>query len=531
MDFQRLWNDFLERLGQLWHLIQDGIVNTFNLAQDASIFLILVVPLLTAIICGLSGKKRVMEIASIGGVSLTAFFGILLVRSVLAFTPNILPPARFGGFFYADALSAYLVLIICVIGLLATFYAVGYMGHEHSAGLFSDGKLREFYFLLNLFIFTMLLAAVANNLGVLWVAIEATTLASAFLVGFYDREESVEAAWKYLIIGSVGITFALFGTVLVYFSALSAFKSCGMASTLNWRDLVERDCAIYLDPHILKLAFVFILIGYGTKAGLAPMHTWLPDAHSQAPTPISVLLSGVLINAAMYGILRFHHLLGISPVGPDFSSMLLLVFGLLSLAIATPFILVQQDYKRLLAYSSIKHMGIIATGIGLGSPLAIFGSLLHILNHALAKALIFMSAGNLLLKFKTKEIALVKGVMKIIPATGALLLLGTLAISGVPPFNLFVSEFLILSASFAGQQFWVAGLILLFLVIAFAGFFYHISHMAFGSAKAPLAFGEANSSSFFPLTVLLAFVLLLGFYIPGPLHELLQQAVKVVRPW
>lgn len=517
-------------MAQIYDILRDGFSYAVGTLQDVSIFLILLVPLLSAILCGVIGKKRVMERTSVCAAFITALSGMALVSRVVAMPPGTSPVPRLGGLLYADALSAYLVLIICFISLMITLYSLGYIGYEYSIELFGKAKLRQYYFLLNLFVFTMLLAAVANNLGVLWVAVEATTLASAFLVGFYNREESIEAAWKYLIIGSVGITFALFGTVLVYFSALSVFKALGSPGTLNWTDLVNPSIATQMDPHILKLAFIFVLIGYGTKAGLAPMHTWLPDAHSQAPTPISALLSGVLINAAMYGILRFHHLLAASPVGPDFSSNLLLFFGLLSIAVATPFIMVQKDYKRLLAYSSMKHMGIIATGIGLGTPLAIYGALLHILNHALAKAFIFMSAGNLSLKFKTKEIALVKGIAKILPMTSALLLLGTFAIMAVPPFNLFVSEFLILSASFLGGNFLVGSLVLLLVVLAFAGFIFHISHMILGVPIKPLPPGEVNPSSFLPLSILLGLVILLGLYVPGPLHELLQQATKLVKP-
>ncbi len=527
MNIQQRWNEVLQRIESWAHLLQSWLSSLFFFLQENAPYFLLAIPLCTAIVCAVIGRKRLMEQISVWGSALTALFGYFLLQNVLTTPSYVTIQARLGGLLYADSLSAYLVLIICVLGLLAAFYSVGYLGHEYEQGVFGGGRLREYYFLFNLFIFTMLLAALANNLGVLWVAIEATTLASAFLVGFYNKEESLEAAWKYLIIGSVGITFALFGTVLVYFSTLDLAHV--ESRSLNWNILIQPGIAASLDAHILKLAFIFILIGYGTKAGLAPMHTWLPDAHSQAPTPISALLSGVLINAAMYGILRFHRLLSVSPVGPEFSSNLLLMFGLLSVAIAVLFIVVQQDYKRLLAYSSIKHMGLIATGIGLGTPLALYAALLHMLNHALAKAFIFMGAGNLLLKFKTKEMARVSGAMKVIPATGAFLLLGVLAITGVPPFNLFVSEFLILTASLE-KEWWLAALILLLLAIAFAGFLYHIGQMVFGPSKEELTFGEANSSAFFPLIVLFLLILMLGFYIPSPLHQLIEQAAKVVKP-
>jgi hydrogenase-4 component F len=507
--------------------MQSWLSSLFFYVQDNAVYFLLVIPLLAAILCGLIGHRRIIERVTVWSSVLTALFGYLVLQHILTTPVYVTLQPRLGGLLYADSLSAYLVLIICMLGLLAALYSVGYLGYEYEEKLFSSGRLREYYFLFNLFIFTMLLAALANNLGILWVAIEATTLASAFLVGFYNKEESLEAAWKYLIIGSVGITFALFGTVLVYASAFDLAHTD--ARSLNWTELTRPGIAASLDAQLLKLAFIFILIGYGTKAGLAPMHTWLPDAHSQAPTPISALLSGVLINTAMYAILRYHRLLAMSPVGPDFSGNLLLVFGLISVAIAIFFIVIQQDYKRLFAYSSIKHMGLIATGIGLGTPLAIYASLLHMLNHALTKAFVFMGAGNLLLTFKTKEIARISGAMKVIPGTGVLLLLGVLAITGAPPFGLFVSEFLLLTASM-NEHIWLAILLLLLLTIAFAGFLYHIGRMVFGPLTEELKPSEPNPSAFFPLLILFLLILMLGFYIPASLHQLIEQAAKVVKP-
>lgn len=413
-----------------------------------------------------------------------------------------------------DALSAFFILVISLLALPVSIYALGYL--REYEGKKSVALLGFFY---NLFILDMILVVSADNALLFLIVWEAMSLISYFLVVFkHEKPENVHAGFVYLVMTHVGTAFLVLLFLLFY-------QQSGSFDFATFRG------AVGSLPQITRtLAFVFALIGFGTKAGLAPMHTWLPDAHSQAPTPISALLSGVLINAAMYGILRFHHLLAVSSVGPDFSSTLLLVFGLFSLSIAVPFILVQKDYKRLLAYSSVEHMGLIATGIGLGTPLAIYAALLHTFNHALAKALIFMSAGNVLLKFKTKEILLVKGVVKVMPATGSLLLLGVLAITGLPPFNLFISEFLILSASFAGQKPLVGALILLFVVVAFAGFVYSFSHMAFGTPREDVRCGEGNPSSLIPLSIVMGLVLLLGLYIPGPLHQLLQQAAKLVRP-
>ncbi|MCZ7397458.1 MAG: proton-conducting transporter membrane subunit [Candidatus Methanoperedens sp.] len=262
------------------------------------------------------------------------------------------------------------------------------------------------------------------------------------------------------------------------------------------------------DPTIMKLAFIFILIGYGTKAGLAPMHTWLPDAHSEAPTPVSALLSGVLLNCAMYGIIRFYTI-ATKSIGTEFTSNLLIIFGLLSLGIAVPFIILQEDYKRLLAYSSVEHMGIVALGIGFGGVFGVFGAILHMFNHAMTKSLMFFSAGNILLKHETKEIDKVSGLVKSMPATGTMFIIGGLAISGghIVPSVLF----------------------LLFIIMIFAGFFYHISRMAFGTPGPGIITGEVSRWTLGAMAILLVFVFILGFYIPPQFYEMIMKVVEIVR--
>src|SRR3972149_5814174 len=341
-----------------------------------------------------------------------------------------------------DVMRAFIGLLGSIVGFVASIYSMGYMGHELEHEIIDLVRLRMYYVHFLIVMLSMLLVCETNNLG-LWIAIEMTTLVSALLMILYSRKSSVEAAWEYMIICTVGITFALFGTILTYYAAVKILGENGDA--LNWTSLIA--VADQFDPTIMKLAFIFILIGYGTKAGLAPMHTWLPDAHSEAPTPVSALLSGVLLNCAMYGIIRFYSI-ATKSTGAAFSSNLLIIFGLLSLGIAVPFIILQEDYKRLLAYSSVEHMGIVALGIGFGGVFGIFGAILHMFNHAMTKSLMFFGAGNILLKHDTKEIFNVSGVVKTMPATGAMFVVGALAITGSPPFFIFITEFNKLSAGF-----------------------------------------------------------------------------------
>ncbi|HWJ02993.1 MAG TPA: proton-conducting transporter membrane subunit, partial [Verrucomicrobiae bacterium] len=318
--------------------------------------ILLATPLVVALTCLLVPRRKVAVYANAIGAGVILVLGLIIAGRVFLNGKQY----WFGGFLYFDALNAYILATISIVGFMGCLYSIGYMGKEVDEGVIDAKKFGRYFFWLHLFIFAMLMVVSVNNLGVLWVFVEGTTLATALLVGFYHTKASLEAAWKYIIICSVGITFALFGTILIYFAGTKAMGSVGYA--LNWTELVRN--AASLDPKLLKLAFVFILVGYGTKAGLVPMHTWLPDAHSQAPSPVSALLSGVLLNCALYGIIRFHIILSQSPVGSGYSAGLLILFGVLSVGFVVPFILIQHDIKRLLAYSSIEHMGLITLGIG-----------------------------------------------------------------------------------------------------------------------------------------------------------------------
>lgn len=467
------------------------------------ILLILTIPVLFFLGALFAGKKRGFSMINCIGYLAVLFFAVALFKQmILSGSAKAL-----GGFIYLDLLSAFFILVISVVAFAASLYSVGYIKKDIENKAISENKARFYYLLFNLFCFTMFLVPAMNNLGMLWVAIEMTTLVSAFLVGFYNSKESVEAAWKYIMICSVGIIFALLGTILFSY----AISISGLSKSLNWSDITP--VAQILDKNILKIAFIFILVGYGTKAGLAPMHTWLPDAHSQAVAPISALLSGVLLKTAIYAILRFGIII-IKSVGFAYFAHLLIIFGVISLAISSGFILVQKDLKRLLAYSSIEHIGIIALGFGLGTPLAVAGAALHVFNHAVTKSLMFFGAGNIVSAYKEHNMNAIRGVVKALPFTGIFLLLGMFALTGFPPFSVFISEMMIIIAAFTNGSYFIAALLLLFLSIIFSAFIYHFGNILFGNLpKGMKVTGEPLSGK---LAFLFLFILICGLAIVLP---------------
>ncbi|MBI2447452.1 MAG: hydrogenase 4 subunit F [Candidatus Omnitrophica bacterium] len=366
------------------------------------LFFILGIPLCLAIASLLVRRSSVFGIFNALGylvilcVSLRLSFDI--TKGVTPFIPST--------FFHIDALSAYFILLIALINFISSIYSIGYIASDVKEGAISERKASGYWTLYNLFAFTMFFVTVVNNLGVMWVSIEMTTLISAFLVGFYNTKKSIEAAWKYIIICSAGIVLAFLGTILLYYTV----SRHGGINSLNWTEIVS--VARNLDPRVTKIAFLFILVGYGTKAGLAPMHTWLPDAHSQALSPVSALLSGVLLKTAFYAIIRFTIIVN-KCVPSHYTQNLFIFFGIISLGIAAGFILVQKDIKRLLAYSSVEHIGIISIGLGFGGILGIYGALFHAFNHAVTKALMFLGAGSTVRKYKTSNMHLIKGVINV----------------------------------------------------------------------------------------------------------------------
>ncbi|OPY34452.1 MAG: F(420)H(2) dehydrogenase subunit L [Methanomassiliicoccales archaeon PtaU1.Bin124] len=477
--------------------------------------LILLLPLIAAAISYFVKQQHVAEAVSMLSGVLQFILALLIAVDVMQ------NGAIQYGLWYADELSVFMLVIITFLGSMAVAYSFSYIGHDREEHEISGLQLRRYYLLLQLFLFTMLVVVLTNNLGIMWIAIEGTTLTSAFLVGFYEKDTSLEAAWKYLIICSVGISMALFGVVLTYASSVDV---AGFPSdSLNWTDL--RSVAALLDPTFLRIAFIFILIGYGTKVGFVPMHTWLPDAHSQAPSPISAMLSGVLLNCALYGILRFYIIMQLSV--PGFAPDLLLIFGVISLVMAAAFIILAKDFKRLLAYSSIEHMGIIALGFGIGGFLGIFAGLLHMLNHALTKCLMFFGAGNILQKYNTRSIAEVRGLAYIMPITAALFLLGALAITGSPPFSIFLSEVMVLQAGLGAGSYLVVAIYLFAILVIFAAFMYHVSKMLFGKPTEGVVRGEIHHVSLIPMAILLVSILVIGLFLPQQLMDFITKVAAL----
>lgn len=473
--------------------------------------LLLIIPAVTALICLLLKDRRQVEWASsIGSLA-------LLALSTYTSYEVVTSGAKDEGMLYMDGLSAFMLMLVAIVSLATSLYSIGYMGRELDEGRFEASRFRYYYALLHGFILTMVLVCLSDNLGIMWIAIEATTLASAFLVSFYNNENSLEAAWKYVIICSVGITLALLGTILLYASSIQQVGEAG--GSLEWSSLLGM--ADQLDPTLLRISFILVLVGYGTKVGLAPMHTWLPDAHSQAPTPISALLSGVLLNCAMYAILRYH-MISSAALGPGFSGGLLVLFGIFSMAIAAAFIILSRDFKRLLAYSSIEHMGVIALGFGIGGSLGIIGSLLQMINHALTKSALFFGAGQVYARVKTRTMEEIKGLSKTMPITSALWFAAFLAIVGCPPFGIFVSELVILMAGLQAGELLAVSIYLILLAIIFAAMLLHASRMIFGEPTKVVEKREGDIAVVMMLVVLLAGVLILGLYLPQGLNDMLE---------
>lgn len=451
---------------------------------------------------------------------------ISVIASTIALSGTIVTALRVAAngtytpflLFSVDALGAIMMLIIACIGLCATVYSVRYLRRETEKNIIGFTRVRQYYVLLNLFLAAMFFAVTSNSPVFAWISIEATTLSTVFLISFYNKPTSIEAAWKYLAVNSIGLLLAFFGTLL-YFTSFG-----GLAGNMfiSW-DMLTKN-AVHLNPMIAEIAFVFALIGYGTKVGLSPMHTWLPDAHSKAPAPISALLSGVLLNVAFVTLLRFKAITDIT-VGPDFSGQLLIAFGFLSILVAALINFDQKNYKRLLAYSSIENMGIAAFGFGIGG-LGVLAGTLHMIYHALVKAALFLSAGTIFLKYSSTEIGKVRGTRIALPVTGILFLLGFFIITGTPPFGMFTTKVLIFSAGIAAHPvFTIAALFSATLL--FVAFFNRATAMFFGEKPSDIEVGEESIWLFIPPLALIALVAVLSFYIPPFLVTLINSVAAI----
>jgi hydrogenase-4 component F len=441
------------------------------------------------------------------------------------------PEPIMDGWLQVDALGLVFLSIVSCLFMAAAVYAVSYLANEQPGArpdfeesvLFVNEPEAVFVGCLLLFLATMTLVTVSHNFGLMWVAVEATTLTSAPLIYFHRHHRSLEATWKYLLICSVGIALALLGTFFLAFAA-SGKEAAGVPLVLS--ELINHASSLRIP--FLKVAFLFLLVGYGTKMGLAPLHSWLPDAHSEAPSVVSALLSGALLNCAFLGILRMTQVMNAAGAG-EFSRGLLLVFGLVSVTIATIFVVAQLDYKRMLAYSSIEHMGILAIGVGIGG-LGSFGAMLHAVNHSLAKGMMFLVAGNILARYRTKSTKLITGLLGGLPRSGILWIAGLFAITGTPPFGLFQSELTIIRAAFDSGHTIVAVVLLAALGVIFVGMASIVLAMVYGTPPVENKVQTTRESlySIIPPAVLCAGVLLLGIYIPASLNNLLIDAARLL---
>ena len=476
--------------------------------------LLLLIPLAAAAVSAVCPRGKIAAAVSAIGSAM------ILIASVPMCMKALDGTVTEYSLWYVDGLSILFIVLIGIVGLMSALYSYGYLSMDLENGEIVPKDVRKYHVLFNLFLMTMIAVFVFSSMGIMWIAIELTTLVSVFLVGFYRRDTSLEAAWKYLMICSVGITLGLVGITLVYASSSSILA--GDPGALDWSVLFS--AAAGLDPVLIKVAFIFVIIGFGTKMGLVPMHTWLPDAHSQSPSPISAMLSAALLNCALYAILRFQMITEITV--PGFASSLMLGFGMISLAAAGLFIIASKTMKRMLAYSSIEHMGIIAIGFGIGTPLAVFGAFFHIIAHSVTKPLLFFAAGNVIQGYGTREMDEVRGLRKTMPFTSLMLGAGTLAIVGLPPFSVFIGEITILGGAVGAGMYHIALLAVVFIILAFAGMIRNIFPMMRGEPKKEVKTVK-GVVRMMPLAILLAMTLFLGLFMPEPLGD----ALRALADW
>ena len=481
----------------------------------------LVIPLVMGVIALVVPWRR-----WIGWGSAVSSAGVLGVGIALCVTTSSHGPvSSLHGALRADALSSFMVVVIGTVALLATLQTPRVMTQELEEGTTTRRHAGNYVVLMQAFITCMLTAVLAANLGVLWVAVEATTIATTFLVSHYRTKKAVEASWKYVILCSVGIALAFFGTVLVYYAALHSGVGKIGAASLNWTSLMA--IAPHLNHGVMRLAVTLLVLGYGTKVGLAPTHSWLADAHSQAPAPVSALMSGVLLTVAFYALLRFKAIAD-AALGPAYPRALFIIVGLLSLLVAAVLLIAQRDYKRMLAYSSVEHMGLLALGAAAGSSLAIAAVLLHMLGHGLTKSTLFISSGEIAHAEGTTEIAKVKALLARRPVLGGIFGCALLALLGLPPFSLFISEFTMARAEVNVGLWWVVAISLVCLSVIFVSMTNHARHLLLGAGSAPAVSLRARSVAV-PLVSALVASAFIGVS-AWPLLSLLHAAAHVVAP-
>lgn len=471
-------------------------------------------PLLMGLLCLLPSDIKNLFRVSIVGAFISLAATIYCCASPL--TGGILDTS----IWYIDSLSAFFLLITAFISFTAILYSKNYLKMEWDENFLNTKEIKRFYFTMFLFISAMLMTFAVRSAALTWIGIGATTLVSAFLVGLYKDERATEAAWKYIMLCSVGITLALFGVAMVFAASLGVIPD---GESLDWPALVSN--ALNLNPVFMKFAAIFFIIGLGTKAGLAPLHNWLPDAHSQAPSPVSAMMSGVLLNCAMYGIMRFYSVSEI--VNPDFARYILLFFGITSLLVASASILISKDFKRMLAYSSVENMGLIAIGLGIGTPLAIFGTMFLVLAHSICKPLMFFCAGNITQVYRTRNMSGIRGVSQKMRFTGFATTVGGLAMAGAPPFPLFVGELLIISGAIGAGMYYLAGALALLMIFVFAGLVLNIFPMLSGTTEKEVS--EPNSPVRKASIVLLIIcAIFFGLFMPDMMRDIFNEMVLII---
>jgi len=479
------------------------------------LFWVLGIPLAGGLILGAVGHRN-------WAAELNALFSLATFVAASVLTASIFskgPMFALSEQLFIDPFNVVLIALTALVGFTTSLFSRPYMRVEAFHGRISHGRLRLYHSMYQLFMFTMLLVLSANNLGLVWVAMEAATLSTVLLVSLYRTPASIEAAWKYFILCGVGIAQALFGTILLYFASEKVLGS-GVTALL-WTHLAQVKGG--LEPTVLSLAFVFLLVGYGTKVGLVPVHNWLPDAHAEGPTPISAVLSGLLLNVALYAVVRTKVLVD-GALGSDFAGDLMMGFGLLSVVVAAFLLSRQKDIKRMFAYSSIEHMGLACFAFGMGGAVATFGALLHMTMHSLTKSAIFFTVGHATQKSGTQLMEHIRGLIRTNPTIGWGMVLGSVAILGLPPFGVFTSEFIILTSAMRDHP-WATPFLLTALGVAFAAIFSKVQPMVFGETPLPRL---PHPPALVPVFTHLALVLLFGLYIPPFLAEWYREAARFI---
>lgn len=488
------------------------------------VIVLMALPLASALLMAVLPSKSVPRCVyeAVHTVALAGVFllSIYLVVQVMATGRAV---DALGLWFHLDALGGVFVALIGVIGFLTGVYSIAYIRHDVETGAMNASQVKQYYVFFSLFVFTMLVVCMSNNIIMMWVGIEATTLSTVFLVGAYNRKLSLEAAWKYVIVCTAGVAFGMYGTVLVYANAADVMADAHQAAF--WTSLLPY--ADRFDVMLMQVAFVFAAIGFGTKAGLFPMHTWLPDAHSEAPSPVSGLLSGVLLKCAMLIVIRFY-ILAIQAVGPAFPQTLMMIIGIVSICMAALAVFSQDDLKRKLAYHSCENVGIVALCLGFGGPLGVAAALLHCVMHGFTKALLFCVSGNVLMKYGTRDLNKVTGILRVAPATGVIMAIGFFALAGFPPFAMFISEIMAFVSGVVTGNIVIVVIFAIALTIVVAACAHVVQHAVMGQAPEGMEKRDVGPLALIPEIVMVVIILWFGVAMPQPVLNGIENATGIV---